>query len=244
MLYTEEPLFENIPDSSQSTSKIFKGKPQLLNDNLYLIETLNLLCDVSLILKSDVFDYETVLDNALKAYKMIWQRNNNNNNSSNTSNNTTSKCIKLKFDSICRLCCIYRKLKMPKECLEILMEGSSRFTQEFQELQQKNCLTDQKKEINDLKSPGFALNSESTDEITHQSQNSTNQVSINTSFESTTTTRTDNSIEQRIFLMQYIEYLFIINRKVALIHMKHAIESNLIAKNKELVELINGAKMA
>jgi len=125
---------------------------------------------------------------------------------------------------------------MPKECLETLMEGSSRFTQEFQELQQKNCLTDQKKEINDLKSPGFALNSESTDEITHQSQNSTNQVSINTSFESTTTTRTDNSIEQRIFLMQYIEYLFIINRKVALIHMKHAIESNLIAKNKDLVE--------
>jgi len=228
MLYTEEPLFENIEDLKQQTSKLFNGKFQFLKDNLYLIETLNLMCDVSLILKSNDLNYDLLLDKALKAYKMIWQRN----GIDNTTNQNTSKFLKLKFDSICRLCCIYRKLKMPKECLEILMEGSSRFTQEFQQLQQKNDLITVEKDLNISKSPDMALNSESADDITH----STNQASVATSAETTNSMRIEKRTEQKIFLIQYVEYLFIINRKVALIHIKHAIESNLIAKNKELVE--------
>ena len=94
---------------------------------------------------------------------------------------------------------------MPKECLEILMEGSSRFTYEFQQLQAKVNTEDK---------------SESTD------KSSASEITDNKS----------KNPEENYFLIQYIEYLFLIHRKIALIHIKHAIESNLIAKNKDLVE--------
>jgi hypothetical protein len=129
-LYTEESVFEGggssaapTPDSRPSS----RNKLTFLSDNTYLIETLNLLCDISLVVKPEGLSYDLLLDKALKAYKMVWQSTKAN----------SAKILKLRFDSVCRLCCIYRQLKMPKECLEILMEGSNRFTYEFQRIQQQ-----------------------------------------------------------------------------------------------------------
>lgn len=209
MIYTEEPLF----DKSEPNLKVSKEKLLFLEDNIYLIETLNLLCDIFLINKSDDLNYDLVLDNSLKAYKMIWQY----------SKPRSAKLLKLKFDCVCRLCCIYRKLKMPKECLEILMEGSNRFAQEFQKLQTKG----ESNVVSEVSSSNSLNNYDSIDECT-QMQSSSQSMSEGNS--------EAISLEQNGYLIQYMEYLFLINRKIAIIHMKHAIESNLIAKNKDLVE--------
>ena len=48
-LYTEEPLFEY----GVSGSKIAKTKLVYLKDNVYLVETLNLLCDISILSKGE-----------------------------------------------------------------------------------------------------------------------------------------------------------------------------------------------
>lgn len=218
-LYTEESLFDSSqpatpttqPDSKPAvtSSSAPNHKLSYLKDNIYLIETLNLLCDISLIIKPESLNYDLLLDKALKAYKMIWQ----------SAKTNSTKVLKLKFDSICRLCCIYRQLKMPKECLEILMEGSNRFTYEFQRVQQQ-----QEEEIQQQQQ-------QNQSHTESQEKSSASDSSVNESME-----RSRVSLEQNIYVIQYIEYLFLIHRKIALIHIRHAIESNLIAQSKDLVE--------
>ena len=46
----------------------------------------------------------------------------------------------------------------------------------------------------------------------------------------------ENLHQKNFCLIQYIEYLFLIHRKISVIHMNHAIEKNLVLTNKELVE--------
>ena len=51
-----------------------------------------------------------------------------------------------------------------------------------------------------------------------------------------TTYKEENLYQKNFCLIQYIEYLFLIHRKISLIHMNYAIEKNLVATNKDLVE--------
>ena len=181
-MYAEEPLFE--ADDQKTISRFIKS--HLLKDNTYLVETLNLLCDICLLTAVDT-NFDLLVDKAMRAHKMIWQCN----------RPGSAKTLRLKFDAVCRLCCIYRRLRMPKECLEVLMEGVNRLTHEFQHLQQQI---------------------ETQESVSSSSASS------------------DGTTEPNSLLIQYIEYLFLLQRKIALIHMRHAMESNLIAKNKDLVE--------
>ena len=198
-LYNEESsaFIENNIESKKS--KLPNQK--LLKEDLYLIEALNLFCDVSIAKNVDNLDYDALLSYSIRAYKLIWQ----------CSKQNDSKILQLKYDTMCRLFSIYRRVKMTKECLEILMDATNKLTFEFQQLQQQKQKNEQNKEENGDK----------------KSDDSSKDSSLSTD---------SNSIQKNFCLIQYIEYLFLIHRKISLIHMKHASESNLAAKNKDLVE--------
>lgn len=182
----EEDHIELDPKSNQMTP-IYK-------DQIYLIETNNLICDVTM-LQYDVSDYDEALQKALNSYQLIWDYNEvkNDNNYNRLKN---QNLLKLKYDSICRVSYLYKKLKMPKECVEILMDAVQRLTLEFQNLQH----------------------------LTHTEQNKLSSIESNYSLQ-----------PKDYFLTQYMEYLFLLHRKIALIHMSHANESNF--KHQDLVLL-------
>ena len=153
---------------------------KIIKDDVYLIETLNLLSDVSVIKLKDNKEYEYILENAIKTYKLIWEHN----------DYYDFKILELKYYTTCRLSAVYKKLQMTKECLEILMDAKNKFSAEFQQLQQ-----------------------------IHHNENDSNN--------SFMTPNLDN------ILLHYIEYLFLLHRKIALIHMRH-LKSN--SKDDSIVE--------
>jgi tetratricopeptide (TPR) repeat protein len=154
---------------------------KVIKDDVYLIETLNLLSDVSVIKLKDNKEYEYILENVIKTYKLIWEHN----------DYYDFKILELKYYTTCRLSAVYKKLQMTKECLEILMDSKNKFSAEFQQLQQ----------------------------IHHNENDSNNSVFL--------TPNLDN------ILLHYIEYLFLLHRKIALIHMKH-LKSN--SKDDNILE--------
>lgn len=155
------------------------NQDKVLKDDLFLIETLNLYSDISVVKFPDRIDFDVILSKILDSYKLVWRHNKLND----------SKILQLKYDTMCRLCALYRRSKMVKECLEVLMDTLNKFTQEFQKLHENNQGNEK------------------------------------------------NMIPKNFCLIQYIEYLFLIHRKIALIHMKHGMESNLLGKNKPILLL-------
>jgi tetratricopeptide (TPR) repeat protein len=142
---------------------------KVIKDDVYLIETLNLLSDVSVIKLKDNKEYEYILENVIKTYKLIWEH----------TDYYDFKILELKYYTTCRLSAVYKKLQMTKECLEILMDAKNKLSTEFQQLQQ----------------------------IHHNENDSNNSTFL--------TPNLDN------ILLHYIEYLFLLHRKIALIHMNH-----------------------
>ena len=121
---------ENIIQLYQEEYAGKKTPGSKLKEDIFLIETLNLLCDVSITYNKNTpnnLDSDTILNNAIKSYKLIWQYSKLND----------TKILQLKYDTMCRLCAVYRRLKMAKECLEVLMDSLNRFMLEFQQLQQQ-----------------------------------------------------------------------------------------------------------
>lgn len=159
----------------------------MIKDDLHLIETLNLYSDISVVKLSDKIDPEMALNKMLDSYNLVWRHTKLND----------SKILQLKYDTMCRLCSLYRRSKMIKECLEVLMNTLNRFTQEFQQLHEQN---------------------ENLIENLNENENEKN-----------------SNVPKNFCLIQYIEYLFLIHRKIALIHMKHAIETTLQVKNKSIL---------
>ena len=139
----------------------------------YQAESLALFCDIS-IMSLGPDQMELVMDRALFVYQMAWQIKRLND----------PKVLQMKYEATCRLCVIYRRLKMVKECLELLMDSLSRLGFEFQQLKQEMA------------------------------------------------SACDESVKSEC-LVEYVECLFLIHRKIAVVHMTHASESR---KSRELVE--------
>ena len=133
-------LYKNELSSSESQAK--KNTPQSkFKEDIFLIETLNLLCDVSVTSDKSNLDSNKILNNAIKSYKLVWQYNKLND----------SKILQLKYDTMCRLCAVYRRSKMTKECLEVLMDSLNRFMSEFQQLQQQEQMKVAESSLNKTK---------------------------------------------------------------------------------------------
>jgi hypothetical protein len=170
-------------------------KDLVYKDIIYLIESMNLLCDISIIDYGN-FEYTSILEKALNSYKLIWQYDEK--NDLNYTKLKNQNILKLKYDSVNRVSYLYKKLKMPKERIEILMDSINKLTLEFQNLQN---LTDfEQKKLSSIES-NYSLS------------------------------------PKDYFLTQYMEYLFLIHRKIALIHMNHAIDTNLTVKHQDLIVL-------
>jgi hypothetical protein len=120
-------LYSNEISSSDSKSKKNNTSPSKFKEDIFLIETLNLLCDVSVTFDKSNLDSNRILNNAIRSYNLVWQYMKLND----------SKILQLKYDTMCRLCAIYRLSKMTKESLEVLMDSLQRFMLEFQQLQQQ-----------------------------------------------------------------------------------------------------------
>jgi tetratricopeptide (TPR) repeat protein len=145
------------------------------NDNIFLIETLNLLCDM-LIMNQSSSKYRECLNYALRSYELVWRLDDVNCN---------PHLLQLKYETTVRVCRFYRDMNMLKECIELLVTALASFGKEFQQLHR-----------------------------IHKNETSNDQVTT-------------------ICLVQYIEFVFLMHRKVALIHMKHSLEANLSSELRE-----------
>jgi hypothetical protein len=140
-------LYKNELASTNSRSEQNPPSLSKFKEDVFLIETLNLLCDVLVACNKPNLDSNNLLNNAIKSYKLIWQYNKLND----------TKILQLKYDAMCRLCAIYRRSKKTKECLEILMDSLNRFMLEFQQLQQQEQMkvteSNQNKNKSNLETP-------------------------------------------------------------------------------------------
>ena len=67
-------------------------------------------------------------------------------------------------------------------------------------------------------------------------QNENDQNANEDAIKSSGNPKEENIYQKNYCLVQYIEYLFLIHRKISLLHMNYAIEKKLIVTNKDLVE--------
>lgn len=144
--------------------KVFNTDKQRHKSNLHVVETMNLYFDLTL-------DRATIVE----SFRTIWSNGELDN----------VKLIKLKYETLCRLAYSYKKAKMIKECLEVLMESLNSLTNEF------NSYRSEKRN-------GWTKNDEC--------------------------------------LLKYIEYLFVIHRRIALIHMNHSVDVSISHRDKNILE--------